>query len=161
MVTPTWSVLFDSKYADLQVTDVLAAGRCLLMPCKCFSTYILVRFMCVHHSWASASSGCRRHRHSGILYLSPVPEHSGTGLGPYFSTGLVPASAFLFIPVPDWRDAGQSDVPAFKGIFQPFELGAETSLIRSAVKFCKAGHFQKKILMIQSHERSLKPISAA
>ncbi len=24
---------------------------------------------------------CRRHRHSGILYLSPVPEHSGTGLG--------------------------------------------------------------------------------
>ncbi len=29
------------------------------------------------------------HRHSGILYLSPVPEHSGTGLGP-------------FIPVPDW-----------------------------------------------------------
>jgi len=49
----------------------------------------------------------------------------------------------------------------FKGIFQPFELGAETSLIRSAVKFFKAGHFQKKILMIQSHERSLKPISAA
>jgi hypothetical protein len=24
---------------------------------------------------------CRFHRHSGILYLSPVPEHSGTGLG--------------------------------------------------------------------------------
>jgi hypothetical protein len=32
-----------------------------------------------------------------------------------------------------------------KGIFQPFELGAETSLIQSAVKFFKAGHFQKKI----------------
>ncbi len=48
-----------------------------------------------------------------------------------------------------------------KGIFQPFELGAVTSLIRSAVKFCMAGHFQKKFLMIQSHERSLKPISAA
>ncbi len=43
---------------------------------------------------------CRRHRHSGILYLCPVPEHSGTGL--------VPASAFLFILVPDLLDAGQS-----------------------------------------------------
>jgi hypothetical protein len=48
-----------------------------------------------------------------------------------------------------------------KGIFQPFELGAETSLIRSAVKFFKAGHLKKIFLMIQSHERSLKPISAA
>jgi hypothetical protein len=46
-------------------------------------------------------------------------------------------------------------------LFQPFELGAETSLIRSAVKFFKAGHFQKIFLMIQSHERTLKPISAA
>jgi hypothetical protein len=49
----------------------------------------------------------------------------------------------------------------FKGIVQPFELGSVTSLIRSAVRFCKAGHFQKKILMIQSHERSLKQNSAA
>ncbi len=49
----------------------------------------------------------------------------------------------------------------FKGIFQPFELGAETSLIQSEVKFFKAGHFQNFFLMIQSHERSLKPISAA
>jgi hypothetical protein len=48
-----------------------------------------------------------------------------------------------------------------KGIVQPFELGPVTSLVRSAVKFCEAGHFQKKFLMIQSHERSLKPISAA
>jgi hypothetical protein len=32
----------------------------------------------------------------------------------------------------------------FKGIFQPFELGAESSLIRSAVKFFKAGHLKKK-----------------
>jgi hypothetical protein len=48
-----------------------------------------------------------------------------------------------------------------KGIFQPFELGAETSLIPSAVKFCKAGHLKKFFLMIQSHERSLKPISVA
>ncbi len=49
----------------------------------------------------------------------------------------------------------------FKGVFQPFELGAKTSLIRSAVKFFKAGHFQKFFLMIQSHEWGLKPISAA
>ncbi len=48
----------------------------------------------------------------------------------------------------------------FKGNVQPFELGGVTSLIRSAVRFCKAGHFQKKILMIQSHERSLKQNSA-
>jgi hypothetical protein len=32
---------------------------------------------------------CRWHRHSGILYISPIPEHSGTGLDP-------------LIPVPDW-----------------------------------------------------------
>jgi hypothetical protein len=32
---------------------------------------------------------CRWHWHSGILYLSPVTEHSGTGQGPLF-------------PVPDW-----------------------------------------------------------
>ncbi len=33
---------------------------------------------------------------------------------PYFDTRLVPASEFMFIPVPDWLDAGQSDIPAFK-----------------------------------------------
>ena len=32
---------------------------------------------------------CRRHRHSGIMYLSPVQKHSGTGLYP-------------LIPVPNW-----------------------------------------------------------
>jgi hypothetical protein len=36
-----------------------------------------------HRGW------CRRHWHSGILYLSPVPKHSGTELGP-------------LIPKPDW-----------------------------------------------------------
>ncbi len=66
---------------------------------------------------------CRRHRHSGILYLIPVPEHSGTGLGPLtpvpdwvpllrYRTGS--ASELLFIPVPNWLHAGQSDIPAFK-----------------------------------------------
>ncbi len=29
---------------------------------------------------------------------------------------------------------------SLKGIFQPFELGGVTRVIRSAVKFCKAGH---------------------
>jgi hypothetical protein len=31
----------------------------------------------------------------------------------------------------------------FKGIFQPFELGGVTRLIRSAVKFWKAGNLKK------------------
>jgi hypothetical protein len=39
---------------------------------------------------------------AGILYLSPAPEHFWYRTGsPYSVTGLVPASAFLFIPVPD------------------------------------------------------------
>jgi hypothetical protein len=50
---------------------------------------------------------------------------------------------------------------AFKGIFQPFELGGVTRLIRSAVKFWNAGNLKKKFLMIQTHEKSLKQISAA
>ena len=49
----------------------------------------------------------------------------------------------------------------FKGIVQPFELGGVTSLIRWAVRFCKAGHLKFFFLMIQSHERSLKQNSAA
>ncbi len=47
-----------------------------------------------------------------------------------------------------------------KGIFQPFELGGETRLIRSDVKYKVPGKL-KKNLMVQSHERSLKQISAA
>ncbi len=34
-------------------------------------------------------------------------------------------------------------VSSFKGIFQPFELGGVTRLIRSAVKFWKAGNLKK------------------
>jgi hypothetical protein len=52
-------------------------------------------------------------------------------------------------------------IPPFKGIFQPFELGGMTRFIRSAVKFWKAGNLKKIFLMIQTHERSLKQISAA
>jgi hypothetical protein len=48
-----------------------------------------------------------------------------------------------------------------KGIFQPFELGGETRLIRPAVINCRPGRFFKNCLMIQSHERSIKPFSAA
>ncbi len=48
-----------------------------------------------------------------------------------------------------------------KGIVQPFELGGVTRLIQSAVKFCMAGNLKTKILMVQSHERSLKLICAA
>jgi hypothetical protein len=45
-----------------------------------------------HQGW------CRRHGHSGPRHLSPVPEHSGIGLGsPYTGTRLVLESAFSFI----------------------------------------------------------------
>jgi hypothetical protein len=54
-----------------------------------------------------------------------------------------------------------AELPNLKGIFQPFELGGVTRLIQSAVKFWKAGNLKKNFLMIQTHERSLKQISAA
>jgi hypothetical protein len=60
---------------------------------------------CCLHSWASA-------------FRHPVSQ-SGTGAfryrtrSPYSRTGLFLISEFLFIPVPDWLDAGQSDIPAF------------------------------------------------
>ncbi len=46
----------------------------------------------------------------------------------------------------------------FKGVFQPFELGGVTRLIRSAVKFLKAGNLKIFFLMIQTHERSLNKL---
>ncbi len=46
-----------------------------------------------------------------------------------------------------------------KGIFQPFELGGVTRLIRS--KILEGRQFKIFFLMIQTHERSLKQISAA
>jgi hypothetical protein len=52
--------------------------------------------------------GIAGHRYFGILYLKY------RNVSPYFGTGLVPASEFLFIPVPDWLDTEQSDIPAFK-----------------------------------------------
>jgi len=44
-------------------------------------------------------------RHSGILYLSPVTEHSGIELVPVIP---VPDWNILFSKVLDWPDAGQS-----------------------------------------------------
>jgi hypothetical protein len=52
-------------------------------------------------------------------------------------------------------------LPVFKGTGQPFELGGVTRLIQSAVKNWRAGKFFKNFLMIPSHERSIKPFSAA
>ncbi len=66
---------------------------------RCSSVHGLPRI----HSWASAF------RHS----VSQSIFRYWTGI-PYSATELVPASAFLFIPVPYWLDAGQSDIPAFK-----------------------------------------------
>ncbi len=69
---------------------------------------------------------CRRHRHSSTRYLSPLPKHSGTGLGP-----LIPVPDWVhllryrigsgiglyFIQVPDWPNAGQSGILAFEKHF--------------------------------------------
>jgi hypothetical protein len=63
---------------------------------------------------------CRRHRHSGILYLSPVPQHFGTGLGP-------------LIPVPNWsqhrhfssfryRTDRMQDNPTFRNLKKGYTL---------------------------------------
>jgi hypothetical protein len=63
------------------------------------------------HSWASAS----RPMPPPSALWHPVSQ-SGTGAfqyrtgSSYPGTGLVPASAFLFIRVPDWLDTGQSDI---------------------------------------------------
>jgi hypothetical protein len=70
------------------------------------------------------------------------------------------AKSYMRKGFPIYEEMGKY-FPIYKGIVQPFELGGVTSLIRWAVKFCKAGHFNKTFLMIQSHERSLKQNSAA
>ncbi len=51
---------------------------------------------------------------SAFRHLSPVPEHSGTGLGP---PNPLPDSFrhrhfFIPVPVPEGLDVGQSDIPA-------------------------------------------------
>ncbi len=67
------------------------------------------------HSWASEL----RSMPLASAFRQPVSQSETgafryqTGI-PYTGTELVPASAFLFIPVPNWLDAGQSDITAFK-----------------------------------------------
>jgi hypothetical protein len=50
---------------------------------------------------------CRRHRYSGTQHLSPVQE---------FPLIWYRTDSGIVIPVPDWSDAVQSDIPAFKSI---------------------------------------------
>ncbi len=45
---PTWSVLFDSEYVELQLLMSWQLPDAFLMPCKCYSAYILVQFTGVH-----------------------------------------------------------------------------------------------------------------
>jgi hypothetical protein len=62
------------------------------------------------HSWATVS----RSMLPSSAFRDPVSQ-SATGTGsPYSGTGLVLASAFLFIPVLDWLDARQFNIPTFK-----------------------------------------------
>jgi hypothetical protein len=62
-------------------------------------------------------------------FQHPVSQ-SGTGAFRYLTgssypgAGLVPASAFLFIPVPDLSDAGQSSIPV---LIKTYTLQAHTA----------------------------------
>jgi hypothetical protein len=80
----------------------------------CFKAHFVIVDLSILIAGHRHRGRCRRYRHSGILYLSPVPEHSGTGLDPYSGTLLVPSAEFMFIPLQDWLDAAQSEIPAFK-----------------------------------------------
>ncbi len=48
VVTPRWSVLFDSEYVGLASADILAAGRCFKDALQVLFSlpYIVVQFMC-------------------------------------------------------------------------------------------------------------------
>ncbi len=58
---------------------------------------------------------CRRHRNSGIQYLSPVSEHSCTGLGP-----LIHLQDWYFCSFRYWTDQ-MPDIPSFKKHFTNVE----------------------------------------
>ncbi len=68
-------------------------GKCIFKINHFTKMALFVFFMDPCEGGHRHRSRCRRLRHSSIMSLSPVPEHS--------STGLVPASAFLLIQVPD------------------------------------------------------------
>ncbi len=78
-----------------------------------------------HRPWVR----CRRHRYSGILYLSPVTEHSDTGLGP-------------LNPVPNWfhhqhfcsfryRTDWMPDRPTFRHLKKWYTLLFHTACVGS------------------------------
>jgi hypothetical protein len=58
-----------------------------------------------------------------------------------------------------WR--GHNLFQILKGIVQPFGRGVESILIRSLLLNWRPGKFKNFFLMIQSHERNIKPFSAA
>jgi hypothetical protein len=89
--------------------------------------------------------------------VQPEPVAWATDTGGWWDT----CSATNLTSKEYHREKKQYDGSSFKGIFQPFELGGVTRLIRSAVKFWKAGNLKHFFLMIQTHERSLKQMSAA
>jgi hypothetical protein len=81
-----------------------------------------------------------RHRHSGILFLSPAPEYSGTRLGP-------------FIPVPDWfrhrhfcsfqyRTDWMPDSPTFRHLKKGYTLHVYTASVGGGERDNHAVHDQ-------------------
>jgi hypothetical protein len=70
----------DFKSARLSFFHILLAGKWLLRGLNSIAGY--------RHR-----GRCHQQPHTGILYLSPVPEHSGAEL--------LPELAFLFTLVPD------------------------------------------------------------
>ncbi len=90
------------------------------------------------HSWVSAS----RSMPPASAFRHPVSQ-SGTRAfryrtgSPSSGIGLVPVSAFSFILVPDWPDAGKSDISAFKKGIRPSRLYCWLwKVIHPACPFC-------------------------
>ncbi len=77
---------------------------------------LLLSILTVWNAWQASASRSM----PPVSAFQHLVSQSGTGAfryrtgSSYSGIGMVPASAFLFIPVPDWLDAGQSDIPAFK-----------------------------------------------
>ncbi len=70
------------------------------------------------HSWASTFRHIVSQSGSGAFRYRTWSSYSGTGL--------VLASVFLFIPVPDWLDAGQSVIPALIKKSTPYTSTLQT-----------------------------------
>ncbi len=73
-ICESWQILAASWHNHNQITDDITE-----------IIHMYSSYMWYNHSWAPASRPIYRlHRHSCIRHLSPVSEHSGTGLGPLF-----------------------------------------------------------------------------